>query len=140
MPSPVRTPDTDGFWSGCGEHRLLVQRCASCGNYRHPPSPVCFECRSLECIWVESAGAGEVYTWTVTHHMFGPLSPASLPYNAAVVRLFDCGGALVTTNLVGVDTDAITAGMTVRVQWCDLDDGSALPLFTPTNLSIPDGT
>ena len=48
-PSPRSSSGDDRyFWDGVAEHRLLIQRCAQCGTLRHPPSPMCGSCGSLE--------------------------------------------------------------------------------------------
>ncbi len=46
--APSMTADTQFFWDGVRDHRLLIQRCASCGALRHPPRPMCPQCHSLE--------------------------------------------------------------------------------------------
>lgn len=131
MPRPVLDdPDTAPFWAGCRQHRLLVQQCTVCDAYRFAPVPICHACLSSESRWVDSRGTGEIYTWTICHRSYHPATRESLPYNAIVVRLDDCGGALITTNLVGPGAnDAIHAGLRVRVAWDDLDDECSLPRF-----------
>ena len=54
--APTVTPDTEFFWSGLREERLLVQRCDDCGLLRHPPRPMCPRCNSLEWGTVEASG------------------------------------------------------------------------------------
>lgn len=130
MPKPVLDdPDTEAFWDACREHRLVVQRCSNCRTFRFAPVPLCFQCLSTEYEWVESKGTGEVYTWTVCHRSAHPATTNAVPYNVVVVRLDDCGGALITSNLVGAGpNDGIHAGMRVAVVWDDLDD-CTLPRF-----------
>ena len=38
-PRPAITQDNAFFFEGARAHRLLIQRCASCGTLRHPPRP-----------------------------------------------------------------------------------------------------
>ena len=131
MPTPLDDPDTEEFWEACREHRLVVQRCRVCAEFRFAPAPVCFNCRSFEYDWVESEGVGEVYSWTVTHRAIHPATVDAVPYNTVVVRLFDCGGAMITSNLLDVDNDAIEAGMRVQVWWDDISPELSLPRFRP---------
>ena len=42
--TPSMSPDTQFFWDGLKEHRLLIQRCRSCLTLRHPPRPMCPTC------------------------------------------------------------------------------------------------
>ena len=131
MPTPTFDEDTREFWAACLDHRLVVQQCAQCGAYRFAPAPICHACRSFEYRWVESEGIGEVYTWTVTYRAVHPATEHEIPYNTVVVKLLDCGGALITSNLGGVANDDIRAGMRVRVAWDDISPDLALPRFRP---------
>ena len=131
MPLPAMEPDTREFWENCKQHKLTVQRCIPCGAYRFAPSPMCYDCQSQKYEWVESQGIAEVYTWIIVHHATHPAVAGVTPYNAAVVRLLDCGGAKMMTNLVGVDNDAIEAGMKVEVEWDDVTPEVTVPRFRP---------
>ena len=46
--APTISPDTEFFWNGLREHKLLIQRCKGCGTVRNPPQPMCPKCRSLD--------------------------------------------------------------------------------------------
>jgi uncharacterized protein len=131
MPLPVSDPETQEFWAACAEHRLVVQQCTQCEAYRFAPAPICYHCQSFDVRSVESAGIGELYTWTVVYRALHPATESAVPYNTAVVRLLDCGGAMITTNIVEVDNDELVAGMRVHVKWDDVADGVALPRFAP---------
>jgi uncharacterized OB-fold protein len=129
----VLTPDswTEPFWVAAAQHRLVVPRCTSCGTYRMPPSPFCFVCRAQDVEWVEQEGTGLVYSFTVIRHAVVPLMRDSLPYVVAVVELPGAGGVRLVANLVGVDPSAVEIGMPVTVVWDDVDEGVAVPRFTP---------
>jgi hypothetical protein len=45
--------------------------------------------------------------------------------------LADCGGALVVSNLIGVENDDIQAGMKVTVEWDDITPELSVPRFRP---------
>jgi uncharacterized OB-fold protein len=137
MPVPLIDSETREFWEACKNHRLVVQQCTECGSYRFAPAPLCYACRSLKFRWIESDGVGEVYTWTVIHRSVHPATEEAVPYNTVVVRLFDCGGAMITSNLIKVDNDKIEAGMVVRVAWDDISDECALPRFEPVPSASP---
>lgn len=131
MPLPSMEPDTQEFWENCRQHRLTVQRCIPCGAYRFAPSPMCYDCQSQKYEWVESQGIAEVYTWIIVHHATHPGVTGQTPYNATCVRLLDCGGAKMMTNLVGIDNDSIKAGMKVKVEWDDVTPEVTLARFRP---------
>jgi uncharacterized protein len=130
MPEPVIDVDTEGFWSACNEGRLVVQRCTKCGEFRFPPAPICWACHSFDFAWVESEGIGEVYTWTEVHRSVHPAVAGVVPYVVVVVRLSDCGGAMVTSNLVGIRGEDVKPGMKVRVIWETVRDGVTVPRFS----------
>jgi len=131
MPIPALEEDTREFWENCRQHRLTVQRCALCGSFRFAPTPACYECQSFDYEWVESQGIGEVYSWSVTHQAMHPGAIPAVPYNSTVVRLLDCGGAKVLSNLVGVNNEDIRAGMKVKVEWDQISADLSLPRFRP---------
>ena len=131
LPAPMVDEDTREFWAACKDHRLVIQQCGACDAFRFAPAPVCYRCRSRACNWVESKGIGEIYTWTVTHRPAHPATADLVPYNTVVVKLLDCGGAMITSNLVGIDNDDIKAGMTVVLVWDDISPDLAVPRFRP---------
>jgi uncharacterized OB-fold protein len=121
------TADSQFFWDGVREHKLLIQRCAACGALRHPPRPMCPQCQSLEWDTVESSGLGTVYSCVIPHHPPLPWFPE--PYVVALVDLEE--GTRIVSNVVGVAPDAVTVGMAVAVRFEHFDDGVVLPLFAP---------
>jgi uncharacterized OB-fold protein len=131
LPAPAADEDTQEFWDACRNHRLVVQQCRACGAFRFAPAPICYACRSTEVDWVRSDGIGEVYTWTVTHRSALPATAELVPYNSVVVKLADCGGAMITSNLVGIDDAEIRAGMRVEVVWDEVSPDVVLPRFRP---------
>ncbi|WP_166459468.1 Zn-ribbon domain-containing OB-fold protein [Amycolatopsis pithecellobii] len=131
----VDDPDTLPFWEGCREHRLVVQQCARCGEYRFAPVPLCHCCQSWETTWVESAGRGRVYTWTVTPRAIQAGTASAVPYNTTVIELDDCGGALITSNVLDIDNDQLRPGLPVEVVWDDVSDDVTVPRFRPVSYS-----
>ena len=126
-PAPSMTPDTQFFWDGVREHRLLIQRCCGCGALRHPPRPMCPRCNSVVWDTVESAGRGAVFSFVMPHHPQYPWF--EYPYIVALVDLDE--GTRIVSNLVGVAPDDATIGMRVEVGYEHFDDGLVLPMFRP---------
>jgi uncharacterized OB-fold protein len=132
-PLPLSAPQPDDvtapFWAGCNEQRLLIQRCTHCGRHRHLPAALCPHCRSAESDWTQSDGAGQIFTYTVVHHAAHPDLVDRLPYTIVVVELADCGGVLVTSNLVGTDGRGFAVGDAVTLQWAQSIHGNWLYQF-----------
>ena len=126
---PVANPDTKPFWDGCGEGKLLLQRCAVCAAYRHPPSPICPHCLSDQADWVRASGRGKVYTFVVVRESRARGWDKMVPYVLAVVELDE--GPRILTNLTNVAPEAVTIEMPVEVTFAELDGTTKLPLFQP---------
>jgi uncharacterized OB-fold protein len=120
---------TAPFWEACAKHQLIVQRCSGCGTFRHPPHALCRRCQSREFEWIESRGRGEVFTYTIAHHAAHPAVRDQLPYGVIVVRLDDCGGVLLTSNLVDAPPEVLRVGLRVMLVWDDIAEEVALPRF-----------
>ncbi len=95
------------------------------------PAPVCYACQSFECEWIESRGEGEVYTFTIVHHPVNAATEAVVPYNAAVIRLDDCGSVKLTSNIVECRNEDISIGMPVQIVWEDTTQEISLYRFRP---------
>lgn len=124
-PRPAVNPDNAFWFEAAKEHRLLIQRCVSCGTLRHPPGPGCGACGGFEWDTVTAGGRGTVYSYTVAHH---PRHPAfDYPLVIAVVELAE--GTRLITNLVDVTEPVI--GMPVELRWLEADPELTLPVFGP---------
>ena len=115
--APSMTPDTQFFWDGVKEHKLLVQRCADCATLRHPPRPMCPHCNSLVWDTVEASGRGTVFSFVMPHHP--PYPWFDYPYIVALVGLEE--GTRIVTNLVDVAPDDVSIGMPVEVRFEEFD-------------------
>jgi uncharacterized OB-fold protein len=126
---PAANLDTKPFWDGCAEGKLLLQRCASCEAYRHPPSPICPHCLSDAHAWVAANGHGAVYTFVVVRETRGRGWDKMVPYVLAVVELEE--GPRILTNLTSIAPEDVAIGMPVEVAFAELDGTTRLPLFQP---------
>ncbi len=126
-PRPAVNRDTRFFWEGVQQGKLLIQRCASCGELRHPPGPMCSHCRSLDWDTVEASGRGRVYSFVVAHHPEVP--PFAYPNAIALVELEE--GTRIVSNLVGVDPAKIEVGMEVTAGFHELEEDRIFLQFTP---------
>jgi uncharacterized OB-fold protein/acyl dehydratase len=126
-PRPAVTQDNAFFFEGAMQHKLLIQRCTSCGTLRHPPRPVCAECRSYDWDTVEASGKATVHSYVVNHY---PQVPA-FDYPLAV-GLFDLEeGTRLVANFLGVEPDEIEIGMPMTVEFVEHDADLTLPAFRP---------
>jgi len=131
--APSMSPDTQFFWDGLQEHRLLIQRCTDCGALRHPPRPMCPRCRSLGWDAIEASGRGTVHSFVLPRHP--PMPFMGDDYIVALVELEE--GTRLVSNLCEVDPEEVTIGMPVEVVFASFDDGLVLHQFRPAG--EPDG-
>ncbi|PSJ65223.1 Zn-ribbon domain-containing OB-fold protein [Kumtagia ephedrae] len=115
------TPERDAApqWRSTGG-KLLIQRCEECGDAFHYPRVVCPYCLSDRLAWVECAGTGRIYSFSVMRR--------GDPYAIAFVELDE--GPRLMTNIVDCDLDAIEVEQKVQVTFRDVD-GIATPMFRP---------
>jgi uncharacterized OB-fold protein len=124
---PSASPDTEFFWAGLRERRLLIQRCGDCGSLRYPPRPMCPTCTSLSWNPVDSSGRGTVYSFVMPQHPRYPWH--DYPYIVALIELEE--GVRLVSNLAGIDPGQVTIGMPVHVDYANYDGDVVLHQFRP---------
>lgn len=87
---PIPDDDSQFFWDGLRDGKVLVQRCESCERFRFPPMPYCPFCRSSDMSVRPISGRGSVYSWIVANRAFAPEFAADVPYIIATID-FDEG-------------------------------------------------
>lgn len=125
--APSTSPDTQFFWDGLENHRLLIQRCADCGALRHPPRPMCPSCNSLAWDTVEASGRGTVHSFVMPQHPQYPFM--EYPYIVALVDLEE--GPRLVSNLREINPEDATIGMPVEVFYETFDGDLVLHQFRP---------
>ncbi|MEZ5169406.1 MAG: Zn-ribbon domain-containing OB-fold protein [Acidimicrobiia bacterium] len=134
MPVPrfdLPNPDveTKPYWDAARDHRLLIQRCASCGGHQFYPRPFCKVCWSTDTEWVQASGSATLYSFSVVHQNDLPPFPERVPYVAAVVDLAE--GPRMISNVTGCDRDDLAIGMDLEVSFEEIDDDVVIPVFRP---------
>jgi uncharacterized OB-fold protein len=119
---PAVTADLAFWWDGLADRELRIQRCAACGDLRHPPLIRCPACGSLESDWTVADGAGTVHSKVVYHY---PLLPDTrYPYTVGLVDLRE--GVRVVIPL-REDDAPLGIGDPVVVDWTTDEDGGGWP-------------
>lgn len=129
--APTINRDNEFFYTGLGEHKLLIQRCRDCRTLRVPPRPMCGNCQSLEWEAVESTGRGTVYSYVMPQ--YPPLPFFEYPYIVVLVELEE--GVRIVSNLREIDPNDVKVGMAVEVYYESFnDDELVLHQFRPAAL------
>ena len=124
-PRPALTQDNAFWFEGARAHKLLIQRCASCGTLRHPPLPACAVCQSLEWDTVEASGRGVLYSFVVVH--YPQVAAFDYPLPIGLVELEE--GTRVVANIDGFAPGELKIGQALRATFVDYDDALSLPVF-----------
>ena len=120
---------TQPFWDAAAQHRLVLPQCTSCGEYRFPPGPFCWRCRTQDVAWIDHDGAGSIYSFTVVRHAVIPEVRDALPVVAAVVDLAGAGGCRLIGNVIDADPGDVRIGAAVTLDWYDVREGTSVPVF-----------
>lgn len=115
-------PESAPYWQACSSGKLLVKKCGDCGRSHHYPRVHCPHCFSPNTSWIESAGRGHIYTFSVMRR-------AEVPYAVGYVMLEE--GCAMMTNFVDCDLDLLRVGQTVQVRFRRCDEGFDVPVFKP---------
>jgi uncharacterized OB-fold protein len=128
----VPTPDADSqaYWDGARDHKLMIQRCAACGEAYFYPRPFCPSCWSQDVAWEQASGDATLYTWSIVHVNDLPPFNERVPYVAAIVDLAE--GPRMMTNVVDCAFDELKVGMALRVAFRRMTDEITVPVFVPT--------
>jgi uncharacterized OB-fold protein len=120
--APPVNPETKPFWDAAAAGKLLIKKCASCGEFHYYPRTLCPFCFSDKTEWYAASGRGTVYSYSVMRR-------APVPYAIAYVTLEE--GVTMMTNIVDCDFDSIRIGQKVRLVFKASDGGPPVPMFTP---------
>ena len=124
--------DNKEFYRGWLQHRLLINRCASCHQWHHPPKPVCPHCWSNDLQPTEVSGRGTVHLLMLLHQ--GPPAPgvdyAKGPHPVATVALEEQPALRLTSTVIDCPVDDLAIGMAVELAWIERD-GAPFPVFRP---------
>jgi uncharacterized OB-fold protein len=122
---PPMGHDNAWWWEMAAEGKLGIQRCMSCQALRHPPRPMCGECRSMEWDAVEASGRGTICSYTVLRH---PQFPGyDYPLIIVLVDLEE--GTRLTSQLIDCDPAEVDFGLPVQMLIQQDTDGFKLPVF-----------
>ncbi len=131
-PLPTITPLDRPFWLHAKTHKLHLQRCGHCWNFRYPASPVCPECGSDDYAYAPVSGRGKIVSWVVFHRGYFPSFEAEIPYNVAIIALDE--GVMMVSNILAPN-DTLRREMPVEVVFEDATPEISIPKFKPVQVT-----
>jgi hypothetical protein len=126
-PLPIPTEDTKPYWEGAKASKLLIQKCAMCDTLQFYPRTYCLTCLNESMTWVEAAGDGEIYTFSINHRPANEYMKDKIPYAVAAIDLDE--GVRMLANIVESDIRQIKCGARVKVVFEKASDEITLPQF-----------
>jgi uncharacterized OB-fold protein len=121
IPAPQVNPEIQPFFDAAAQGRLMIKRCAACGQTHHYPRALCPFCASERTEWVPASGRGIIYSYSVMRRV-------PVPYAIAYVTLEE--GVTMMTNIVDCDLDGLRIGQAVKLTFKPTDGGPPVPMFT----------
>lgn len=122
-PPPQADVESAPFWEALRAHRIVVQRCGSCGRLRFPPMPRCPHCGAPGREQVQVQGTGVVYSFVRVHRALTPAMRDEVPYSVVVVQLDGDGPRMIGRVDGGVDVsigDAVVPCFVDHDGWTEL--------------------
>lgn len=100
-PLPTIYPETQFYWDGAKEGKLLLNACPACdGKAYFPPRPFCPTCGSRDVTVIEASGKGRLYSYIINEMPAPGYEP---PFTVAVVMLDE--GVKMVSNIEGLPAD-----------------------------------
>jgi uncharacterized OB-fold protein len=129
-PLPQPTPETQHFWDGCRDGKLLLQRCKDTGKAYFPPRPFSPYTGSRDVEVFEASGKAKLFSYVINHRPAKGFEDEA-PYAIAVIELEE--GPRMMTNIVDCEQtpEALVLDMPLEVAFETATDEITLPKFRP---------
>jgi uncharacterized OB-fold protein len=128
-PIPVPSAESQAYWDGLRDRKLLMPRCDACGKYWFPPSLLCPHCNATNWTWTSTSGRGRIFSYVVYHRIYHPGFADEVPYAVAVIELDE--GPRMVSNVIGIAPDKLACDLRVQVVYQPITDTITLPKFEP---------
>jgi hypothetical protein len=128
MRSPIADDHSRAYWEAAADGRLLIQRCAACGEHQFYPRRHCAACLAPDPEWVQARGTGRLHTYSVVHRTPNAEFAGDAPYVFAIVALDE--GVRMSARVVETPHEQLACDMPVRVVFTTGEDGVTYPNFT----------
>ena len=122
-PVPAISLETEAYWVGANDGKLLMKRCTDCNKTHFYPRAICPYCQSANTEWYEASGKGVIYSYSVMRR-------GDNPYAIAYVTVDE--GVTMLSNIVECDYDGLSIGQAVEVVFRkSTDSRQSVPVFRP---------
>ncbi len=118
--------DSQPFWDGIAQGKLVLQYCTEAKRFQHYPKPVSSYTGRRTLEWREVSGDGVIYACTVVR-IPGPGLDGRLPLCVATVELDE--GVRIIANVLDCAPEDLKIGKRVRLAWDLLTPEQRYPAF-----------
>jgi uncharacterized OB-fold protein len=125
---PQADATTEFYWAAAARGELVIQRCAACRTFAHPPREQCAKCAAVDLRPERVSGRGRIHSFTISHHA---ASGIPTPFALVLVELDEQPGLRVLANLLECPLEEARVGLPVEVTFEDVGGGVTLPQFRP---------
>jgi uncharacterized OB-fold protein len=125
-PAPAVYVDGKVYFDAANEGKLLVRKCADCGEFHFYPRVLCPFCFSDKTEWVQASGKGVIYSYSI-------MRVAAPPFAIAYVTLEE--GVTMMTHIVDSDFEQLNVGQPVRLVFRPTKGGPQIPMFTRAGIA-----
>lgn len=129
---PFALPESQTFWDGTAEEKLLLQQCSDCYHKYFPPAPVCPNCSSRAVESIQASGRATLYSYVISAKPW-PQWGIDGPMSVALVDLEEGPRMLSTIVDCPQTRDALVLDMSLELTFRRFgDDGPNMPCYRPS--------
>lgn len=121
----ARDESSAPFFEGTAAGVLRLRRCGDCAEWSEPGALLCARCHSSALTWSDSAGRGEIVSWTVIP---GRPRDGVAPPPEVVALVGTAEGPWVHMAMVDHSGQGLVAGAPVAVEFVPVEGGETLPV------------
>lgn len=127
LPKPISNADSQPYWQGAREGKLLIRKCNCCAQLHFMPRYLCPTCWSDDLEWIPASGKGAVHSFTIIRRASDPRFTHLVPYVVALIDLQE--GPRMMANILGEKALETQIGDSVSLVFESRGDGDQLPQF-----------
>lgn len=126
-PLPAPDADSQAYWQGLRQGKLLLQHCADCHHVQFYQQAICRACGGERLEHRAASGRGTLHSFSVVHRAPGPAFKQDCPYAVLLVELEE--GPRMISSLVGGDPMALQFDQPVELVCESVNEQVTLPRF-----------
>lgn len=110
--------DTQAYWQGLKERKLMIARCRDCGHWIHPPRACCPVCWSDEIGHEEPSGKATLFSY-----LLQPIEQGGAPLVVGWAELSEQDRLFVIAPIEGASAETVSIGEPLRLEWVETGSG-----------------